>query len=222
MKPIYVDRQEAGKRLAELLAKYAGRDDALVLALPRGGVPVGYEIAEALGAPLDVYLVRKLGVPGHEELAMGALAIGGVQFLNHHLIRQLAISESAIEGVVAREQQVLQEQARTFRDDQPAPCVVGKTVILVDDGLATGATMAAAIIAVRQQNPAKIVVAVPVAPPDTCEAIQRLADEVVCGATPRLFGAVGLWYQNFEAVDDTVVRDLLQQARQTIGATRKS
>lgn len=221
MKPIYVDRYEAGTRLAEQLKAYAGREDVVVLALPRGGVPVGHQIAQALGAVLDIYLVRKLGVPGHEELAMGAIADGGTQFLNHELIHQLGIPASTVENAASREMKVLQEQSRTFRGSRPAPSLTGKTVILVDDGLATGATMAASIMAVRQQKPAKVLVAVPVAPPDTCESIQRIADEVVCGAMPQWFGAVGLWYENFEAVGDDVVRALLEESRRAVGTARE-
>jgi predicted phosphoribosyltransferase len=210
MRPIYSDRKQAGRVLAAELRHYAGRPDVLILALPRGGVPVGFEVAEALGAKLDVYLVRKLGVPGHEELAMGAVAAGGVRLLNEQLIRQLAISQAAIDSATVRQEEVLRSQSRTFRGDAPPPAIRGQTVILVDDGLATGSTMAAAIQAVRQQEPARVVVAVPVAPPDTCEAMERIADEVVCAAAPAMFGAVGLWYENFEPVDDHVVRDLLE------------
>lgn len=209
--PIYADRQQAGRELAERLMRYAGRSDVMVLGLPRGGVPVAFEVASALGAPLDVYLVRKLGVPGHEELAMGAVAAGGVRFMNEALVRQLGIPSATIEAVAQREQQVLVDQLKRLRGDRPAAELAGKIVILVDDGLATGATMAACIGAVRRRDPAKIVIAVPVAPPDTCDSMSRLADETVCGATPVMFGAVGLWYSDFSPVEDEEVRDLLNR-----------
>jgi len=198
------------------LKHYAGKPDVLILALPRGGVPVGFEVAETLGAKLDVYPVRKLGVPGHEELAMGAVAAGGVRLLNELVIRQLGISQATIETAAVREEEVLQSQLRKFGGNAPPPVIHGKTVILVDDGLATGSTMAAAIRAVRQQGPARVVVAVPVAPPDTCAEMKRIADEVVCVATPAIFGAVGLWYENFEPVDDHLVRRLLETSRMKI------
>lgn len=216
MKPIYRDREHGGRELANRLRSYAGRPNVIILGLPRGGVPVGFEVAESLGAELDVYLVRKLGVPGHEELAMGAVAAGGVRYLNQQLIRQLSISERAIESTVTREEAELQRQSRLFRGDRPPPAISGKIAILVDDGLATGATMAAAVTAVRQQQPARVIVAVPVAPPDTCEDMARLADEVVCCSMPTLFGAVGLWYSDFSPVDDEAVRDLLNRAREHV------
>ncbi|HPU27145.1 MAG TPA: phosphoribosyltransferase family protein [Phycisphaerae bacterium] len=216
MRPIYADRRQAGRVLAEALKHYAGKPDVLILALPRGGVPVGFEVAETLGAKLDVYPVRKLGVPGHEELAMGAVAAGGVRLLNELVIRQLGISQATIETAAVREEEVLQSQLRKFGGNAPPPVIHGKTVILVDDGLATGSTMAAAIRAVRQQGPARVVVAVPVAPPDTCAEMKRIADEVVCVATPAIFGAVGLWYENFEPVDDHLVRRLLETSRMKI------
>ncbi|HOA74242.1 MAG TPA: phosphoribosyltransferase family protein [Phycisphaerae bacterium] len=216
MPPIYADRRQAGRVLAEALKHYAGKPDVLILALPRGGVPVGFEVAETLGAKLDVYPVRKLGVPGHEELAMGAVAAGGVRLLNELVIRQLGISQATIETAAVREEEVLQSQLRKFGGNAPPPVIHGKTVILVDDGLATGSTMAAAIRAVRQQGPARVVVAVPVAPPDTCAEMKRIADEVVCVATPAIFGAVGLWYENFEPVDDHLVRRLLETSRMKI------
>lgn len=215
--PLYRNRHQAGRLLAERLKQYAGKRSVLVLGLPRGGVPVAFEIADAFGADVDIYLVRKLGVPGHEELAMGAVAAGDIRFLNEPLIRRLAISDAAIDAAIARELEVLERQSQTLRGDVPPPTIAGKTVILVDDGLATGATMAAAIMAVRKQNPEKIVVAVPVAPPETCDEMKRLADEVVCPATPELFGAVGLWYVDFSPVEDEQVRELLRQAREGVG-----
>lgn len=195
-----------------LLTRYAGRPDVLVLALPRGGVPVGFEVARALGAPLDVIVVRKLGVPQHEELAMGAIASGGARVLNRDVVRQLAIPAGVIDAVAAREQVVLAQRERAYRGDRPPPDVRGRLVILVDDGMATGATMRAAVAAVRQQGPAGIVVAVPVASPETCAEFQPLVDEVVCYATPAPFHAVGLWYEDFAPTTDEEVRDLLAQA----------
>jgi predicted phosphoribosyltransferase len=203
------NRTDAGRRLAEKLAAYANRPDVLVLALPRGGVPVGCEVARALGAPLDVFLVRKLGVPGYEELAMGAVATGGVRVLNDEIVRGLGISDHEIDAVVARERQELARRERLFRGDRPPPDVAGRTVILVDDGLATGATMRAAIHALRQQQPARIVVAVPTASPDTSEALKADADDVICAMTPEPFFAVGHWYEDFTQTTDDEVRELL-------------
>ena len=203
------NRTDAGRQLAEKLAAYANRPDVLVLALPRGGVPVGCEVARALGAPLDVFLVRKLGVPGYEELAMGAVATGGVRVLNDEIVRGLGISEHEIDAVVARELQELARRERLYRGDRPPPDVAGRTVILVDDGLATGATMRAAIHALRQQRPAGIVVAVPTASPDTSETLKTEADDVVCAMTPEPFFAVGHWYEDFTQTTDDEVRELL-------------
>jgi predicted phosphoribosyltransferase len=204
------NRTDAGRQLAEKLAAYADRPDVLVLALPRGGVPVGYEVARALGAPFDVFLVRKLGVPGYEELAMGAVATGGVRVLNDEIVRGLGISEHEIDAVVARELQELARRERLYRGDRPSPDVAARTVILVDDGLATGATMRAAIEAVRQQQPARIVVAaVPTASPDTCEGLKAEADEVICVMTPEPFFAVGHWYEDFTQTTDDEVHELL-------------
>jgi putative phosphoribosyl transferase len=207
------DRYDAGRFLAEKLTGFAGRPDLLVLALPRGGVPVGYEVARALDAPLDVFLVRKLGVPGQRELAMGAIATGGVRVLNHDLVRALAIAEPAIEAVAAEEQAELERRERAYRDGRPPPDVRGHTVILVDDGLATGSTMRAAARALRQQDAARIVVAVPVAPPDTCAEFRDEVDDVVCALMPEPFYAVGLWYQDFSQTSDDEVHDLLARAR---------
>ena len=203
------NRTDAGRQLAEKLAAYADRPDVLVLALPRGGVPVGFEVARALGAPLDVFLVRKLGVPGYEELAMGAVATGGVRVLNDEIVRGLGISDHEIDAAAARELQELARRERLYRGDRPPPDIAGRTVILVDDGLATGATMRAAIAAVRQRQPARIVVAVPTASPDTCEALKAEADDVVCAMTPEPFLAVGHWYEDFTQTTDDEVRELL-------------
>src|SRR6202040_3476807 len=194
MKPQrFRNRTDAGRQLAAKLAAYANRPDVLVLALPRGGVPVGFEVARALGAPLDVFLVRKLGVPGYEELAMGAVATGGVRVLNDEIVRGLGISDHEIDAAAARERQELARRERLYRGNRPPPDVRGRTVILVDDGLATGATMYAAIEALRQQNPARIVVAVPTASPETCEEMKTKADGVICAITPEPFHAVGRW-----------------------------
>jgi predicted phosphoribosyltransferase len=212
--PLFRDRREAGRRLAEGLASYAGRPDVVVLALPRGGVPVAYEVARALGAPLDVFVVRKLGLPDHDELAMGAVATGGVQVLNDQLVRALGIPWPVIEAVAARERAELARRERLYRGERRPPDVRGRTVILVDDGLATGATMQAAVRALRQQGPARIVVAVPTAAPETCEALKAQVDDVVCAVTPEPFYSVGLWYQDFEQTSDDEVRDLLQRSAQ--------
>lgn len=211
------DRREAGRVLAAQLARYANRPDVLVLALPRGGVPVAYEVARALGAPLDVFLVRKLGVPGHEELAMGAVATGGVRVLNEPVVRALDIPDRLIDAVAAREQEELARRERLYRGDRPPPDVRGRTVILVDDGLATGATMQAAVKALRQQGPARIVVAVPTASPETCEALREEVDEVVCATMPEPFYAVGLWYEDFSQTTDEEVRELLASAKRPDG-----
>jgi predicted phosphoribosyltransferase len=205
------NRVEAGRRLAELLKAYANRPEVLVLALPRGGVPVAYEVARALGAPLDLFLVRKLGVPGHHELAMGAIASGGVRVLNRDVVDMLRIPESAIAAVAAREQTELERRERAYRGDRPPPEVRGKTVILIDDGLATGSTMRAAVGALRQEGPARIVVAVPAAAPETCAEFEVEVDEIVCAIAPDPFFAVGLWYEDFSETSDDEVRDLLRR-----------
>src|SRR3979490_1537835 len=207
------DRSEAGRLLAEKVGAYANRPDVLVLALPRGGVPVAYEVARALGAPLDVFVVRKLGVPGYEELAMGAVATGGVRVLNDQLVKRLGIPDHVIKAVTTRERQELARRERLYRDGRPPPDISGRTVILVDDGLATGATMQAALGAVRQQNTARIVVAVPTASPDTCEEMKAKADDVICAITPQPFDAVGRWYQDFSQTTDEEVRALLARTR---------
>jgi predicted phosphoribosyltransferase len=210
--PEFLDRIEGGRALADLLGQYARRPDTVVLALPRGGVPVAYEVARALGVPLDVFLVRKLGAPMHEELAMGAIASGGVRVLNHEVVRELDIQPEQIEATAAREAKELQRRERHYRDGRPAPEVRGRTVILVDDGLATGTTMRAAVAALRQQEPARIIVAVPVGAAQSCEELAEEADEVVCVRTPQPFYAVGLWYRNFAQTSDEEVRELLARA----------
>jgi predicted phosphoribosyltransferase len=206
------DRREAGQLLARKLTGYANRPDVLVLALPRGGVPVAYEVAQALGAPLDVFVVRKLGVPGYEELAMGAVATGGVRVLNDQIVSALRVPDYVIDAVAEWERQELARREREYRGDRPPPDVRGRTVILVDDGLATGATMQAAIRALRAQGPARIVVAVPTASPDICEQLRKEVDDVVCAITPEPFHAVGLWYEDFSPTTDEEVRDLLARA----------
>jgi len=210
--PRFRDRSEAGRLLAAKLTAYADRPDVVVLALPRGGVPVAYEVARALGAPLDIFLVRKLGIPGHEELAMGAVATGGVRVLNEQVVRALRILDYVIDAVAAKEEQELARRERLYRGDRPPPDVHGRTVILVDDGLATGATMHAAIQALRQQQPAHIVVAVPTASPEACDELREEVDDVVCALTPEPFYAVGLWYEDFSQTTDEEVRDLLARS----------
>jgi putative phosphoribosyl transferase len=203
------NRAEAGRALARALSQYGGRDDVVVLALPRGGVPVGYEVAKELGAPLDVFLVRKLGVPGHEELAMGAIATGGVLVLDERVLRWLGINEDQIQKTLARELDELRRREAAYRDGRPLPDLKGKTVILVDDGLATGASMQAAAGAVRRHEPARIVIAVPVASRATCDRFRDEVDEVVCAVTPEPFYAVGNWYEDFSQTSDDEVRELL-------------
>ena len=206
------DRCHAGRRLAAALAPYAGRPNLLVLALPRGGVPVGYEVARALHAPLDVMLVRKLGVPGHEELAMGAIASGGIRVLSQDVISAFNIPDRVIATVAANEEEELDRRERSYRDHRPSPVVRGRTVILVDDGLATGSTMRAAAAALRVQHPERLVVAVPVAPPETCAILRSEVDDVVCAMAPEPFFAVGNWYDDFSQISDEEVRDLLRIA----------
>jgi putative phosphoribosyl transferase len=212
METLYRDRYDAGRKLAELLSKYAGRSDVLVLALPRGGLPVAYEVARALSVPLDVFLVRKLGVPGHQELALGAIASGGTRVLNLDVIHTLHIPEQAIEEIAAREQRELERREQLYHADRPSLDVREKTVILIDDGLATGATMYAALRALGQQQPACLIVAVPVAAPSTCQELLGEADDVICARMPDPFFGVGLWYQDFEQISDQEVCDLLALA----------
>ena len=212
MGPYFLDRYDAGRRLAAALSSYANQPDLLILALPRGGVPVAYEVARALHAPLDVFLVRKLGFPGHPELAMGAIASGGVRILDRQLIGMYGVPAREIERVTAAERREMERRERLYRDGRPAPDVRGRTVILVDDGLATGSSMRAAVEALREEGAKKIVVAVPVAAPDTCEAMKEEVDEIVCAVTPEPFRAVGLWYADFSETTDEEVRQLLSQA----------
>jgi len=204
------DRSDAGRRLAAELHSYAHRGDLIVLALPRGGVPVGYEVATALGAPLEVFVVRKLGLPWHEELAMGAIASGGVRVLDHNLIRIARVSEADVVRVTQWERAELERREHQYRGTRPFPDLKSKTAILVDDGLATGSTMRAAVAALRQEGPSKIVVAVPVAARETCDAFRDIADEIVCAETPEPFQAVGLWYDDFSQTTDDEVHDLLE------------
>jgi predicted phosphoribosyltransferase len=208
----FSDRREAGRQLATKLGTYANRDDVIVLALPRGGVPVAYEVARALAAPLDVFVVRKLGVPGHEELAMGAVASGGVRVLNRDVVGMLRIPDDIIDAVARTELQELDRRERLYRDARPQPHMKGKTVILIDDGLATGATMLAAIEALRQLAPERVVVAVPTAAAETCEQMRQKADDVICAITPEPFYAVGVWYRDFSQTSDEEVRDLLARS----------
>src|SRR6185436_10645276 len=209
------DRRDAGRVLASQLQSYADRDDVIVLALPRGGVPVAYEVASALGAPLDVFLVRKLGTPGHRELAMGAIASGGVRVVNEDVVQWYGISEAAIDRIAREEQEELERRERAYRDDRPAPDLTHKIVVLIDDGLATGSTMRAAVKAVRARHPARVVIAVPVGAPQTCAELAVSADEVICARMPEPFSAVGQWYLNFEQTDDAEVRELLQKSTAT-------
>jgi len=208
----FADRYHAGRRLAAALTSYAGRPNLLVLALPRGGVPVGYEVARALNAPLDIMLVRKLGVPGHEELAMGAIASHGVRILSDDVVEALGIPDRMIATVAANEEHELARREKAYRDKRPPLDPRGKTVILVDDGLATGSTMRAAAAAIKAQHPERLVIAVPVAPQQTCERLLRDADDVVCATVPEPFFAVGSWYDDFTQTTDTEVRELLRRS----------
>jgi putative phosphoribosyl transferase len=215
MEGAFPNRAEAGRFLAVKLSKYAGREDVIVLGLPRGGVPVAYEVAQALRVPLDVFVVRKLGVPGFEELAVGAIASGGVRVLNEDVVRALPNASETIESVTQREAAEVQRREQKYRDGRPAPELRNRTVILIDDGLATGATMRAAVKALRQREAAKIVVAVPVGPPDTCREFEDEADEVVCASEPEFFQAVGQYYEDFSQTSDEEVRELLARSAQT-------
>ena len=209
---IFRDRTEAGQILASKLTKYVNQVDTVILALPRGGVPVAYEIGKELGLPIDIFVVRKLGVPGHEELAMGAIASGGVRHINRDVVDQLRIESETIDVASRREQKEIERRERLYRGQRPPVDVRNKTVILVDDGLATGSTMRAAIAALRQHRPARIVVAVPTAAPQTCSEIADEVDEIICAATPETFYAVGQWYQDFSQTTDDEVRELLARA----------
>ena len=208
----FLDRTDAGQVLARGLQQYKNQPDVLILGLPRGGVPVAYEVARELNAPLDVFVVRKLGVPGHEELGMGAIATGGVRILHEGIVREVGISPETIEAVSAREQAELERRERLYRGDRPAPTIKGRTVVIIDDGLATGSTMKAAIQAVRQQDPRRLIVAVPTAPSETCEQLKGSADEVVCPLTPDPFFAVGGSYADFTQITDEEVRELIASA----------
>ncbi len=205
----FTDRVEAGRLLADQLNAYAERPDVIVLALPRGGVPVAYEIATRLRVPLDIFLVRKLGAPGQPELAMGAIATGGARVLSDDVIRYLAVTPDVIEAVARAEQVELERRERAYRGDRPTPDLRDRVVVFVDDGLATGASMRAAIAAVKTQSPRQIVVAVPVAARETCEELKREVDSVICLRTPEPFVAVGLWYEDFSPTTDEEVRELL-------------
>jgi putative phosphoribosyl transferase len=218
MAAYFRDRTDGGRVLAGELAEYANRPDVVVLALPRGGVPVAFEVAAALRAPLDVFIVRKLGLPGHEEFAMGAIASGGVRVLDDAAIRVFGVSRAVLEAVTAAEQRELERREREYRGDRPRHHLAGRTVILVDDGLATGSTMRAAVEALRQEAVARVVVAVPIAPPETCDAFREIVDDIVCARTPEPFYAVGLWYQDFSQTTDDEVRALLDEAARTPGS----
>jgi predicted phosphoribosyltransferase len=220
----YRDRREAGVFLARALSRYAGRSDVTVLGLPRGGVPVAYEVATALDAPLDVLVVRKIGVPGHEELAMGALASGGIQVMDPRMAEQLGASGCKVRELIELERAELARRERAFRGDRPYPELTGRTVLLVDDGLATGSSMYAAIAAVGTRSPAHVVVAVPVGSPEVCRAFRTHADDVVCLATPDPMYSVGLWYEDFSQTPDAEVRALLDRAaeRRAARATRRA
>jgi putative phosphoribosyl transferase len=207
----FSDRRHAGAELANRLAHLADRNDVVVLALPRGGVPVAYEVARALRAALDVFVVRKLGVPGHEELALGAIASGGIRVVNEDVVQWYRIPREIIEAVASREQQELERRERVYRGGRPPVELKNRIVIVVDDGLATGSTMKAAVEAVRAHQPARVVVAVPVGAPETCDAFSHLADEIVCARTPQPFAAVGLWYRDFSQTTDEEIRILLDE-----------
>lgn len=211
----FIDRQDAGVILAEYLKEYAHQPNVIVLALPRGGVPVAYEIAEALSVPLDVFIVRKLGVPGYEELAMGAVASGGTMILNERLINQLNLDQASIDAVIQSEQKELMRREQLYRGNRPFPDLSGKTIILVDDGIATGSTMQAAVKALRKCKPTSIMIVVPVAAYETCEEMAKLVDKIICPLKPHHFHAVGLWYENFSQTSDSEVIEWLEKANST-------
>jgi len=208
----FQNRTEAGRRLAAALVRYAGRHDVLVLGLPRGGVPVAFEIASALDAPLDVFVVRKLGLPGHEEFGIGAIASGGMRIVDESVLRAYGVDADTLDQITTRELRELGRREQLYRDGRPFPAIENRIVILVDDGLATGSTMRAAVAALREKRPREIVVAVPVGARETCAAMAALADEVICLEMPDPFYAVGLWYMNFEQTEDDEVHDLLERA----------
>jgi len=214
----YQDRTEAGRLLAERLAKYKNRPDVVILALPRGGVPVAYEVAQALNAPLDVFVVRKLGVPGQEELAMGAIASGGVRVLNEDVVQMLRIPEVVIEATAMIETEELERRERLYRGDRPGLDAQGRVAILIDDGLATGSTMRAAAVALRRLQPSRVVIAVPVAAGSTCDELSNEVDEVICAETPEPFYAISLWYRDFTQTTDDEVRELLARSVKSIAA----
>jgi len=212
----FQDRRDAGQQLAGKLAHYRHRPGLQVLALPRGGVPVAYEVAKALRAPLDIFVVRKLGLPGHEEFAIGAIATGGVRVLDEDVIQQIGLSSAEVERVTANELRELERRERDYRGNRPPPEIAGRTVILIDDGLATGSTMRAAVAALKLEHAEKIIIAVPVAPPETCAAIGKDVDEIVCAVTPEPFLAVGLWYRDFSQTSDEEVRQLLATGAEVV------
>src|SRR5258705_4543096 len=212
---IFQDRKDAGRQLALRLTDYANRSGLLVLGLPRGGVPVAYEVARELHAPLDVFLVRKLGVPGQEELAMGAIASGGIRVINEDVVSQLHIPDSVIDAVAKQELLELERRELAYRGDRPSPDVKDRTAILIDDGLATGSTMRAAAVSLRKRDPAQIVVAVPVAAAQTCDEFRGVVDEIICAVTPEPFYGVGLWYEDFSQTSDEEVRELLRRVPRT-------
>ena len=209
---LFKDRFDAGRFLASKLRRFANRPDTIVLALPRGGVPVGFEVAKALNVPLDVFVVRKLGVPGYEELAMGAIASGGIRVLNEDVVRAAGIPQKTIVAVAAEEERELQRRERDYRDGRPPVVVEGRTVILVDDGLATGSSMRVAVLALKKKGPAEIIVAVPVGAPATCAEFESEVDQAICAITPEPFLSVGQWYEDFSQTSDEDVRDLLKRA----------
>jgi putative phosphoribosyl transferase len=209
----FVDRKEAGRELGNALAgRFGNRDDIIVLALPRGGVPVGYEVASVLRAPLDIFIVRKLGFPGHDEFAMGAIASGGVRVLNEEVFRDYPVPMHLVDAIAERELLEVERREKSYRGSRPHPDVRNKTVIVVDDGLATGSTMRAAVRALREMNPRAVVVAVPVAARQTCDEFRAEVDDILCLRTPEPFQAVGLWYQNFDQTSDEEVHELLDRA----------
>ncbi len=219
---VFRNRTEAGRVLAGMLQGYAGRPDLLVLGLPRGGIPVAFEIATSLDCPMDLFTVRKLGVPGREELAMGAIASGGIRVLNQDVLRGLVISDREIDMAAQREMQELERRESAYRGGRAPAAIASHCVILVDDGLATGSSMLAAVRAVRSQDPSRVIVAVPVAPPDICELMTQEADDVICAETPARFEAVGLWYQDFSQTSDDEVRELYEKAAQRFDQTEQS
>lgn len=217
----FADRSDAGHQLARALApRFGGRADLIVLGLPRGGVPIAFEIANALDAPLDVFIVRKIGLPGHEEFGIGAIASGGVRVVDRQVLRSYGIDDETLERITARERQELERRERRYRDERSFPDLRGRTVILVDDGLATGSTMRAAVAALREEGPREIVVAVPVGAPETCASLAREVDDIICLRTPEPFYAVGLWYEDFDQTTDEEVHDLLERAAHRVGHRR--